>query len=204
MKVKLIQCTGFEPAMLGSMLSYGKTSLKDLELFADTKTVRPEIQERFEPLSKTLVSSGAGHDKFLEQIQYWIAVRAPLRFHKQLDTYRHTSKSSESTMHLAWKGGVDETDFENFECIYPETLERLNADIKPYCEEKDTKKKKELFDIITMNLPDGYLQTRMLNTSAKSLRNMYFQRRDHKLGEWHDFCDAIKTFPYAELITLEK
>ena len=55
-----------------------------------------------------------------------------------------------------------------------------------------------------MNLPDGYLQTRMLNTSAKSLRNMYFQRRDHKLGEWHDFCDAIKTFPYAELITLEK
>lgn len=204
MKVKLIQCTGFEPAMLGAMLSYGKTSLKDLELFADTKTVRPEIQERFEPLSKTLVSSGAGHDKFLEQIQYWIAVRAPLRFHKQLDTYRHTSKSSESTMHLAWKGGVDETDFENFECIYPETLERLNADIKRYCEEKDTIKKKELFDIITMNLPDGYLQTRMLNTSAKSLRNMYFQRRDHKLGEWHDFCDAIKTFPYAELITLEK
>ncbi len=204
MKVKLIQCTGFEPAMLGSMLSYGKTSLKDLELFADTKTVRPEIQERFEPLSKTLVSSGAGHDKFLEQIQYWIAVRAPLRFHKQLDTYRHTSKSSESTMHLAWKGGVDETDFENFECIYPETLERLNADIKRYCEEKDTKKKKELFDIITMNLPDGYLQTRMLNTSAKSLRNMYFQRRNHKLGEWHDFCDAIKTFPYADLITLEK
>ena len=204
MKVKLIQCTGFEPAMLGAMLSYGKTSLKDLELFADTKTVRPEIQERFEPLSKTLVSSGAGHDKFLEQIQYWIAVRAPLRFHKQLDTYRHTSKSSESTMHLAWKGGVDETDFENFECIYPETLERLNADIKRYCEEKDTIKKKELIDIITMNLPDGYLQTRMLNTSAKSLRNMYFQRRDHKLGEWHDFCDAIKTFPYAELITLEK
>ena len=151
-----------------------------------------------------MFSSGAGHDKFLEQIQYWIAVRAPLRFHKQLDTYRHTSKSSESTMHLAWKGGVDETDFENFECIYPETLERLNADIKRYCEEKDTKKKKELFDIITMNLPDGYLQTRMLNTSAKSLRNMYFQRRDHKLGEWHDFCDAIKTFPYADLITLEK
>ena len=37
MKVKLIQCTGFEPAMLGAMLSYGKTSLKDLELFSDTK-----------------------------------------------------------------------------------------------------------------------------------------------------------------------
>ena len=57
MKVKLIQCTGFEPAMLGSMLSYGKTSLKDLELFADTKTVRPEIQERFDAL-KDLIAKG--------------------------------------------------------------------------------------------------------------------------------------------------
>lgn len=205
MEVKLIHCTGFEPAMIGAMLSYGKTSLFDFKLLADNNEIRPEIKERFEPLSNTLVSSGAGHDKFLEQIQYWVAIRAPLRFWKQFDTYRvGCSKSSESTMHLAWKGGVDSDDFEEPELIFPETLKRLNETIEQYRNEKDNTKKKELFNIITLNLPDGYLQTRMVNTNAKSLRNMYFQRKDHKLGEWNYFCDALKEFPYGDLITLEK
>lgn len=205
MEVSLIQCTGFEAAMLGAMLSYGKTSLTDLDMFGLSDIIRPEIKERFAPLSETLVSSGAGHDKFLEQIQYWLGIRAPLRFWKQFDTYRvGMSKSSESTMHLAWKHGVDRSDFEQSGLIFPETIDLLNQKIKEYCEEKDTAKKADLFNIITLNLPDGYLQTRMVNTNAKTLRNMYFQRRNHKLGEWHEFCDAIKKFPHGDLITLEK
>lgn len=34
---------------------------------------------------------------------------------------------------------------------------------------------------------------------------MYFQRKSHKLTEWHQFCDWILTLPYAkELITYTK
>ena len=29
------------------------------------------------------------------------------------------------------------------------------------------------------------------------------KRKDHKLDEWHDFCDWIRYLPYSELITLD-
>ena len=52
-------------------------------------------------------------------------------------------------------------------------------------------------------LPSAYLQKRTITMSYANLRNIYFQRRSHKLQEWHDFCDWIKTLPYSkELITI--
>ena len=32
---------------------------------------------------------------------------------------------------------------------------------------------------------------------------MYKSRKDHKLDEWHEFCDWIRELPYSELITGE-
>jgi hypothetical protein len=52
-------------------------------------------------------------------------------------------------------------------------------------------------------LPSAYLQTRTVTMSYANLRNIYFQRKNHKLREWTDFCDWIKTLPYSgELITI--
>jgi hypothetical protein len=50
------------------------------------------------------------------------------------------------------------------------------------------------------------MQKRTVITNYAELRNIYFQRRNHKLDEWKDFCNWIKnTLPYAEeLICLEK
>lgn len=53
-------------------------------------------------------------------------------------------------------------------------------------------------------LPNAFLQTRTISFSYANLRNIYFQRRNHKLKEWHQFCDWIAILPYAkELIMLE-
>ena len=41
----------------------------------------------------------------------------------------------------------------------------------------------------------------MLNYEV--LANIYKSRRNHKLDEWHTFCDWIKMLPYSELITGE-
>lgn len=164
----------------------------------DYPTVRPDLSERFKHLSESLVSAGSGHDKFLEQIQYWIAIQAPLYWWKQFDTYRiGVSKSSESTMHKSWKNGLT---LEMFEQPVPQqTLDWLNEKIKEYKETKN----EALFGVIAGNLPDGYLQTRMVNLNAKSLRNIYRQRKDHKLAEWKDFCAWLKTIPHGNLITFE-
>ena len=42
---------------------------------------------------------------------------------------------------------------------------------------------------------------RTCSFNYETLINIYFARKDHKLAEWHTFCDWILTLPYArELI----
>ena len=91
--------------------------------------------------------------------------------------------------------GTNEKEF-----YYAETfigfLESLR---KKYLETKDKRYWKEL----VRWLPEGYLQKRTITLNYENLRSMYSQRKNHKLSEWHYFCDWIKTsLPYAEeLIT---
>ena len=195
MRYKVLYCAGYEQAVLGMMLSYGKTSFDD---FTATDEDRDRVATKLAPMD-------GGHNKFLEQIQYWILIQAPLFWWKQADTYRvGISKSSESTMHKSWKNGLTKEMFET--PIFQDTLNNLNKFIDEYNADKTTTERKAyLQDLIIGNLPDAYLQTRLLNVNAKCLRNMYFQRRYHKLKQWREFCDWIKTeLPYGDLITAEK
>lgn len=50
----------------------------------------------------------------------------------------------------------------------------------------------------------GHQQRTVDTISYQTLRRIYFQRRNHRLPIWHQFCDWIKTLPFAEqLITIE-
>ena len=51
-------------------------------------------------------------------------------------------------------------------------------------------------------MPMGKELTKIDFFSYQALRNIYKQRRFHRLPHWHTFCDWIKTLPFAEeLIT---
>lgn len=53
-------------------------------------------------------------------------------------------------------------------------------------------------------LKEGTMQKRIQMFSYQTLRRIYFQRRNHRLPMWHDFCSWIESLPYAkEFITLE-
>ena len=194
MRYELIECHGYKTAVLGMMLSYGKTSYDNFEA----------TTEDIDRLAAKLAPMDGGHNKFLEQIQYWILIQAPLFWWKQFDTYRvGVSKSSESTMHRSWKRGLFQDDFER--AVFLETIRKLNEIIEDYRKavSEGNPLASMLEQSIISNLPDGYLQTRMVNVNAKSLRNMYFERRDHKLSQWRDFCTWIKELPHGDLITSE-
>ena len=53
-------------------------------------------------------------------------------------------------------------------------------------------------------LPSSYNQRRTVMLNYEVLANIYKSRRNHKLDEWHIFCDWIESLPYSELITGEK
>lgn len=51
---------------------------------------------------------------------------------------------------------------------------------------------------------EGLHQTRTYMISYQALRRIYFQRKNHRLPIWSEFCEWIKSLPLAaELITIE-
>ena len=77
------------------------------------------------------------------------------------------------------------------------TIEMLNAYRESYLETKD---KQDWWQMIQL-LPSSYNQRRTVMLNYEVLANMYKSRRNHKLDEWHTFCDWIESLPYSELIT---
>ena len=81
-----------------------------------------------------------------------------------------------------------------------QTVQILNQYRNLYLQTKD---KKYWWQMIQL-LPSSYNQKRTISLNYQVLKNMYFARKDHKLDEWHTFCDWIETLPYAKELILNK
>ena len=130
-----------------------------------------------------------------------VDVTAPLYWWKEYDTYKvGTVANSTSTMHKITSKPFELSDFSvdhmNEEGIRAmekliETLEDLRL---RFVETKD----KELWYTIIQLLPSSYNQMRTCTLNYENLVNIYYARRNHKLAEWHEYCDWIKALPYFE------
>ena len=65
----------------------------------------------------------------------------------------------------------------------------------------ETKSKSDWYDMIQL-LPSSYNQMRTCTFNYETLVNIYYARRNHKLEEWHTFCNWIETLPYAKEIII--
>lgn len=165
-------------------------------------------------LMQRLILSGSDHRKFMRQIFVSVDITAPLYWWKEFDTYKvGIVVNSTSTMHKLATTPITINCFEHdvdmdVEDYMLTTHMMLNSIInhceilrQKYLETKNMKYWRTLIQL----LPESWLQTRTCSMSYENLRNMYFARRNHKLSEWHLFCDWIKLLPYGkELITIEK
>ena len=164
MEIKILGEYGYDWALRGIALSY-KLNKTRYELYQ---------------IADKLAHKDGGHNKFLESIQVYIEINAPLYWWKQFDTYRiGVTKQSESTMHTIMKRRLSQHDFED--PIFKQTLSDLNSAI-------DYKQ----FVTVVNNLPDGFLQRRIVCTNYKVLRHIISQRQTHKLYQWGIFCDYMK------------
>ena len=66
-----------------------------------------------------------------------------------------------------------------------------------------TKDKRYWWQMIQL-LPSSYNQRRTIQLNYEVLAAIYPKRKDHKLDEWHVFCDWIENLPYSEIITLKE
>lgn len=81
------------------------------------------------------------------------------------------------------------------------SIAMLNRARKLYLKTKD---KKYWWQMIQL-LPSSYNQKRTVCLNYEVLSHIYTDRRNHKLDEWHTFCDWIEELPHAkEMIFPEK
>lgn len=176
---------------------------------------RYNIGEKDLELMTRLSSAGNDHGKFMRQLPVICSVTAPLYLWKELDTYKvGTVANSESTMHTIQKREFTMDDFSHehlteevvrvswddqeytdvaLDHLY-DTVGILNAYREKYLETKD---KTYWWQLIQL-LPSTYNQCRTWSANYQVLKDIYYARKDHRLDEWHTFCDWITTLPYAK------
>jgi hypothetical protein len=180
-------------------------------------------------LMTRLRNAGTDHRKFMRMIVVYLDITAPMYWWKEFDTYKvGTVANSCSTMHKIADKEFDVNDFshEHIEELggdeynmsydwllrtvdilnyyrkkYHTASEKLSTDITD-AERKHTLAQQKLFwwQMIQL-LPSSYNQRRTVMLNYEVLANMYKSRCNHKLDEWHTFCDWIERLPYSELIT---
>ena len=158
-------------------------------------------------LAVRLRKAGSDHRKFIRQIFVSVDITAPLYWWKEYDTYKvATVANSTSTMHKIHSKAFEREDF-SVDHMTETTLEFMDTIIEKLEEIRlrylETKSKADWYDMIQL-LPSSYNQMRTCTFNYETLVNIYYARRNHKLAEWHTFCDWIQTLPYAkELIVAE-
>ncbi|MBR5869927.1 MAG: hypothetical protein IKZ09_02720 [Clostridia bacterium] len=161
------------------------------------------IGENDMSLASRLCHAGTDHRKFLRQIFVSVDITAPLYWWKEFDTYKvATVANSTSTMHKIHAKPFSRADFST-DHMDEETLAQFDGIIAylellrgKYMENKD---KQYWYDMIQF-LPSSYDQMRTVTLNYETLTNIYYARRNHKLDEWHVFCDMIRALPYADLL----
>lgn len=153
-----------------------------------------------------LASAGTDHGKFMRMIHVQCDVTAPLYWWKEADQYKvGTVTDSCSTMHKIHAKEFTLDDFshehlndESTDCLL-KLIDLLNCNRELFLKDKN---KSWWWQMIQL-LPSSYNQLRTWDLNYAVLQNIYRARRNHKLDEWHTFCDWIESLPYSDLITCE-
>ena len=159
------------------------------------------------------------HAQFLTSIRVNFDLTFSNKAWVEAERYRFLEfVSSQSTMHCITKFDLNE---QYNEYVDPRIIEIMREKVDIYnkllsiidkikhCETENKNEKikmleqleeirKEKYLEILYSNPAGFLLTARLTTNYRCLRNIYIQRKDHRLPEWREFCKWIETLPYAE------
>ncbi|MBN1816745.1 MAG: hypothetical protein JW828_05260 [Sedimentisphaerales bacterium] len=174
MHVEKVEEAGYEAALRG--LAHNKK----------------QTPEQMGSVAERLADKDGGHNKFLESILVWLDVQGPRYWWQEADTFRLSTKQSESTMHTLKRelaqidieddvavGRFIEKNFEPGSC----TREHLRFIFEAF-------KADDLVEI-KKRLPEGFLQKRLWCMSYRTLRNVILQRRTHRLPHWRSFTEQV-------------
>lgn len=201
---QVVNADWFREVMMGVRNSFNSWDQSD----TDFNGIDVILGEKDYDLLKKLSRCDASERKFLRQIPVLMVIEAPLYWWKEFDTYKvGTTSNSTSTMHTIMKKRFDYTMFSTDQLLMigevalDAYISELNNIRDRWLECEDSKLKKKLWYNIIQLLPSSWMQKRTVSLNYEVLKNIYKQRRGHKLEEWRKFCDYIETLPLYSCIT---
>lgn len=159
----------------------------------DTNKCNSDITNTVKKLA--LSPKGAAHDQFLTGIRVAFDLTFSNKAWVELERYRFIEfVSSQSTMHRIAKFDLRK----QYNKYVDERMIAIMEELKD--KYNQTNNPEDYLKLLYSN-PAGFELTARLTTNYRALKTVYSQRKNHRLPEWREFCNWIKTLPYAnELI----
>lgn len=164
-----------------------RTGIQDYNRDIDEKD-----EKRINSLIKAVVKDNQAHGQFLTGIRVSFDLTFSNKAWVEAERYRFLEfVSSQSTMHKITKFDLD-TSYVNY--VDSRIVDIMKELVKIY---NDNPTLENYLKVLYSN-PCGFKLTARLTTNYRCLRNIYKQRKNHRLPEWKEFCKWIETLPYAE------
>ena len=203
--IENVQIYGLEESIFRSAYPMLKTAPTAEEFQANVAEIQHAILqgELDHPHIKRAIqlanAKGGGHDQYLSGITVMFDMTLSNKAWVEAERYRFlTFVSSMSTMHrVAFFKISDSCNVYTDEKAI-EAAERLQAEYHAIDATAEPQRKKEVYLKLLYTLPAGFELMAGMVTNYRCLRNIYEQRRNHKLPDWHVVCDWIETLPLAE------
>lgn len=151
----------------------------------------------------TKTGNGA-HAQFMTGIRVAFDLTCSNKMWVEAERYRFLEfVSSQSTMHRITKFDIED---QYNEYVDPRVIEIMKEKVAEYnriaeanadADRNPEILKRKYLEILYTN-PAGFTLTARMTTNYRCLRNIYMQRKDHRLPEWRAFCKWIETLPYAK------
>ncbi|MCL2588064.1 MAG: hypothetical protein FWD84_01505 [Oscillospiraceae bacterium] len=206
-----VQVFGLDESIYRSgypMFKSAPTEAEFQEVVAEIRTAR-EAGEMENPHIRRAIklanATGGGHEQYLSGITVTFDMTLSNKAWVEAERYRFlTFISSMSTMHRVafFKIGESCNTHTGKEAIAAaEGLQEIYNSIDATAEPE---RKKEAYLELLYNLPSGFELMAGMVTNYRCLRNIYEQRRNHRLPDWHVVCDWIETLPLAKELILPR
>ena len=186
----------------------------------ETDVSKKDLSRAQKLVEATKTGNGA-HAQFMTGIRVAFDLTCSNKMWVEAERYRFLEfVSSQSTMHRITKFDLENqfneyvdprvikimkekvTEYNNIlELI--ENLKQREINLNSQYQETNTlnywkeELKNKYLEILYTN-PAGFTLTARMTTNYRCLRNIYLQRKDHRLPEWREFCKWIETLPYAK------
>ena len=194
MKIDNVKVYDFEESIIASGYP--------MRINVEMRTPDEKDFQRAEKLSIASIKDNGAHGQFLTGIRVAFDLTFSNKAWVEAERYRFLEfVSSQSTMHRITKFDLD-NQYNKY--VDPRVIAIMKEKVSEYNQMEDGSKKTDKYLEILYTNPAGFELTARMTTNYRCLKNIYKQRKNHRLPEWREFCSWVETLPYAQELILSE